>query len=148
MLKGFRDFLMRGNVVELATAVIIGTAFSGVVDGLIKGIIDPLIAVFAPGEVKQLENALMLGPFKIGLVVSAIINFILKAAVVYVFIVKPFAKLSSMNFFAFPGWPLPCVSLYMPLTNASMIVLRPITSVKASPVMIVVRHRTCRFRRL
>jgi large conductance mechanosensitive channel len=95
MLKGFRDFLMRGNVVELATAVIIGTAFSGVVDGLIKGIIDPLIAVFAPGEVKQLENALMLGPFKIGLVVSAIINFILKAAVVYVFIVKPFAKLSS-----------------------------------------------------
>ena len=41
MLKGFRDFLMRGNVVELATAVIIGVAFGGVVDGLIKGIIDP-----------------------------------------------------------------------------------------------------------
>ena len=60
MLKGFRDFLMRGNVVELATAVIIGAAFGGVVDGLIKGIIDPLIAVFAPGEVKQLENALVL----------------------------------------------------------------------------------------
>ena len=92
MLKGFRDFLMRGNVVELATAVIIGAAFGGVVDGLIKGVIDPLIAVFAPGEVKQLENALVLGPFKIGLVVSALVNFLLKAAVVYFFIVKPFAQ--------------------------------------------------------
>ena len=95
MLKGFRDFLMRGNVVELATAVIIGAAFGGVVDGLIKGIIDPLIAVFAPGEVKQLENALVLGPFKIGLVVSAVINFLMKAAIVYFFIVKPFANLSA-----------------------------------------------------
>lgn len=95
MLKGFRDFLMRGNVVELATAVIIGAAFGAVVDGLIKGIIDPLIAVFAPGEVKMLENALVVGPFKIGLVVSALINFVLKAGVVYFFIVKPFARLSS-----------------------------------------------------
>jgi large conductance mechanosensitive channel len=95
MLKGFRDFLMRGNVVDLATAVIIGAAFGGVVDGMIKGIIDPLIAVFAPGEVKQLESALMLGPFKIGLVISAIITFVLKAGVVYFFIVKPFARLSA-----------------------------------------------------
>jgi large conductance mechanosensitive channel len=95
MLKGFRDFLMRGNVVDLATAVIIGAAFGGVVDGMIKGIIDPLIAVLAPGEVKQLENALVLGPFKIGLLVSAFVNFVLKAAVVYFFIVKPFARLSA-----------------------------------------------------
>jgi len=95
MFKGFRDFLTRGNVVELATAVIIGAAFGGVVDGLIKGIIDPLIAVFAPGEVKQLENALVFGPFKVGLVLSASINFVLKAGVVYFFIVRPFARLSA-----------------------------------------------------
>jgi len=95
MLKGFRDFLMRGNVVELATAVIIGAAFSGVVDGLIKGVIDPLIAIFAPGEVKQLENALMLGPFKIGLVLSAFVNFLLKAGVVYFFILRPFARFAA-----------------------------------------------------
>ena len=95
MLKGFRDFLMRGNVVELAAAVIIGVAFNGVVDGLIKGIIDPLIAVLAPGDVKQLESALLLGPFKIGLVLSAIINFILKAGVVYFFIVRPFASFAA-----------------------------------------------------
>jgi large conductance mechanosensitive channel len=95
MLKGFRDFLMRGNVVELATAVIIGAAFGGVVDGLIKGVIDPLIAVFAPGEVKQLENALLLGPFKIGMVLSAFINFVLKAGVVYFLIVRPFARFAA-----------------------------------------------------
>jgi large conductance mechanosensitive channel protein len=74
---------MRGNVVELATAVIIGAAFGGVADGLIKGIIDPLIAVFAPGEVKDLQNALVFGPFHIGLVLSALVNFVLKAGVVY-----------------------------------------------------------------
>ena len=105
MLKGFRDFLMRGNVVELATAVIIGAAFGGVVDGLIKGIIDPLIAIFAPGEVKQLENALVMGPFKIGLVISALINFVLKAGVVYFFIVKPFANLAARLAAATPPPP-------------------------------------------
>ena len=110
MLKGFRDFLMRGNVVELATAVIIGAAFGGVVDGLIKGIIDPLIAVFAPGEVKQLESALLLGPFKIGLVVSAFINFVLKAAVVYFFIVRPFANFAA-KLAAAPAPPPPDVQL-------------------------------------
>jgi large conductance mechanosensitive channel len=105
MLKGFRDFLMRGNVVELATAVIIGVAFSGVVDGLIKGIIDPLIALLAPGDVKQLENALLLGPFRIGLVLSAIINFITKAAVVYFVIVRPFAGLAARLAAATPPPP-------------------------------------------
>jgi large conductance mechanosensitive channel len=107
MLKGFRDFLMRGNVVELATAVIIGAAFNGVVDGLIKGVIDPLIAVFAPGDVKQLENALVLGPFKVGLVVSAIVNFLLKAAVVYFLIVRPFARLAARLAAAAPPPPPP-----------------------------------------
>jgi large conductance mechanosensitive channel len=75
--------------------VIIGTAFGGVVDGLIKGIIDPLIATLAPGDVKQLESALVIGPFRIGLVLSALANFIMKAAVVYFFIVRPFAKLAQ-----------------------------------------------------
>jgi large conductance mechanosensitive channel len=95
MLKGFRDFLMRGNVVELAVAVIIGATFNGVVDGLIKGIIDPLIATFSPGDVKALETALVLGPFKLGLVLSAILNFLIKAGVVYFFVVRPFARFAA-----------------------------------------------------
>jgi large conductance mechanosensitive channel len=111
MLKGFRDFLMRGNVVELATAVIIGVAFNGVVDGLIKGVIDPLIAVFAPGEVKDLQHALVLGPFQIGLVLSALINFVLKAGVVYFFIVRPFASFAARLAAAPPPPPADVVLL-------------------------------------
>ena len=110
MLKGFRDFLMRGNVVELATAVIVGAAFNEVVNGLIKGIIDPLIALFAPGEVKDLQHALVLGPFQVGLVLSAVINFLLKAGVIYFFIVRPFARVAS-RLAAAPAPPPPDVQL-------------------------------------
>lgn len=110
MLKGFRDFLMRGNVVELAVAVIIGAAFSGVVDGLVKGIIDPLIAALSPGDVKALETALVVGPFKVGLVISAIINFVTKAAVVYFLIVRPFARLAA-RLAAAPAGPTPTEAL-------------------------------------
>ncbi len=95
MFKGFRDFLLRGNVVELATAVIIGVAFNGVVDGVIKGIIDPVIALLSPDATKGLETALLLGPFKIGLVLSAIVNFLVKAAVIYFFIVQPFSRFAA-----------------------------------------------------
>ena len=95
MLKGFRDFLMRGNVVELATAVIIGAAFGAVVDGLIKGIIDPLIAALSPGDTKQLESAFVFGALHFGLVLSAVLNFLLKAAVVYFLIVRPFSNVAS-----------------------------------------------------
>src|SRR5262245_35193772 len=95
MLKGFRDFLMRGNVVQLATAVIIGAAFGAVVDGLIKGIIDPLIAALSPGDVNQLENAFVVGPLHFGLVLSAAVTFLSKAAVVYFLIVRPFANVAT-----------------------------------------------------
>jgi len=95
MLKGFRDFLMRGNVVELAVAVIIGVAFNDVVNSLIKGIIDPLIAMLAPGDVKALETALLVGPFKVGLVLSALVNFVVKAGVIYFLIVQPFSRLAA-----------------------------------------------------
>jgi large conductance mechanosensitive channel len=95
MFKGFRDFLMRGNVIELAVAVIIGAAFNGVVDGLIKGIIDPLIATLSPGDVKALETAIVVGPFHLGLVLSAIVNFLIKAGVVYFFVLRPFAAFAA-----------------------------------------------------
>jgi large conductance mechanosensitive channel len=93
MLKGFRDFLMRGNVVDLAVAVIIGAAFNGVVDGIIKGLIDPLIALAAPGS--NFDEALLLGPFKLGLVLSAVFGFVMKAGVVYFFIVRPFRSFAA-----------------------------------------------------
>jgi len=102
MLKGFRDFLMRGNVVDLAVAVIIGAAFNGVVDGVIKGLIDPLIVLAAPQG--SFDEAFVLGPFKLGLVLSAIFSFVLKAAVVYFFIVRPFRNVAA-RFAAAPPPP-------------------------------------------
>jgi large conductance mechanosensitive channel len=94
-MKGFRDFLMRGNVVDLAVAVIIGVAFNGIVDGLIKGVIDPLIATLSPGDAKALETALVYGPFHLGLVLSAVVNFLIKAGVVYFLIVRPFSAFAA-----------------------------------------------------
>jgi large conductance mechanosensitive channel len=94
MLKGFRDFLLRGNVVDLAVAVIIGAAFGGVIDGFIKGIVDPLIVLLAPGDTKLLE-AVAVGPFKVGLLLSAAVNFVVKAGVVYFLLVRPFSHLGT-----------------------------------------------------
>ena len=92
MFKGFRDFLMRGNVVELATAVIIGAAFGGVVDGFIKGIIDPLIGRILPGDVKDLAAKSFTvdgAEFLYGSVISAAITFVITAAAIYFLIVAP-----------------------------------------------------------
>ncbi len=120
MLKGFRDFLMRGNVVDLAVAVILGVAFNDVVNGVIKGIIDPLIAMLTPGQIKNLENALLLGPLRLGLVLSALVNFVVKAAVVYFLVVRPFRSLAAR--FTQAAAPAPDVVL---LTEIRDLLKRP-----------------------
>ena len=103
MWKGFKEFLLRGNVVDLATAVIVGAAFGQIVDGLIKGVIDPLIALAVPDS--SLEKALVVGPFRLGLVLSAVVNFVMKAGVVYFVIVRPFSRLSARLAAAPPSAP-------------------------------------------
>lgn len=81
----FREFLSRGNAVDLAVGVIIGAAFTNVVTSITDGIIRPLIALIAPDP----GVGLMLGPLDIGRVVSALVNFLLTAAVIFFIIVKP-----------------------------------------------------------
>lgn len=93
MLKGFRDFLMRGNVVDLAVAVIIGTAFTAIVTALSKDVITQLIA--ALGGVPDFSTEhFTINDTKIvyGTVVTAMINFVIVAAVVYFLIVTPMNK--------------------------------------------------------
>lgn len=90
MLKGFRDFLMRGNVVDLAVAVIVGAAFTSIVTALNKGVITQLIA--AVGGVENLSKEVVkLGetPIYWGSVVQAALNFVIVAAIVYFAIVVP-----------------------------------------------------------
>lgn len=86
MLKGFRDFILRGNVIDLAVAVIIGAAFTAIVNAIVEGFITPLIALIIGSPSAAALNTEY---FKWGDIITAIINFILVAAVVYFLIVLP-----------------------------------------------------------
>jgi large conductance mechanosensitive channel len=92
MLKGFRDFIARGNVVDLAVGVIIGAAFSGIVDSLVKDLITPLFGLVG-GQPDF--SAYRAGPVAIGNFVNAILSFLIKAAGLYFLIILPFNKLAS-----------------------------------------------------
>ena len=90
MLKGFRDFILRGNVMDLAVAVIIGVAFTGIITALTNNIINPLLgAVVGKPNFDYLVAHLHGGEIKYGTFLTAIINFLLIAAVVYFFLVLP-----------------------------------------------------------
>lgn len=95
MLRGFRDFLFRGNVVDLAVAVVIGTAFNDVVNAFIASLIDPLIAIaLGTAGATNLAEATV-GAFPVGLFLSALISFLVKAFVIYFFVVRPFSGLAA-----------------------------------------------------
>jgi large conductance mechanosensitive channel len=92
MLKGFRDFIARGNIVDLASAVIIGVAVSAIVDSLVKDIITPVIGMLG-GQPDF--SALKIGAVAIGNFVNAVISFLIKAAAVYFLIVVPFNRYAA-----------------------------------------------------
>jgi large conductance mechanosensitive channel len=91
MLKGFRDFILRGNVVDLAVAVIIGAAFKTIVDKFVEGIVNPLLG-YLVGK-PNFDDALIVGPLKIGLVLTATLNFVLVAAVIYFLLIVPMNRM-------------------------------------------------------
>jgi large conductance mechanosensitive channel len=99
MLKGFKDFLMRGNVVDLAVAVVIGAAFGAVVTSLVDNLISPLIAAIfgKPDFSSALIGHANGAEFKFGAFITAVINFVLIAAAVYFVIVAPMNKLAAMR---------------------------------------------------
>lgn len=92
MLKGFRDFIARGNVIDLAVGVIIGAAFSAIVDSLVKDLITPVIGM-AGGQPDF--SAIRIGSIGIGNFVNALISFLIKAAGLYFLIVLPFNRLAE-----------------------------------------------------
>ncbi|MFY9191140.1 MAG: large conductance mechanosensitive channel protein MscL [Lawsonella sp.] len=100
MLKGFKDFILRGNVIELAVGVIIGAAFTSIVTALTEHLIEPLINAMGGAEVTGLgfriisDNPSTYMDF--AAVITAIINFLLVAAVVYFAIVVPMNKLHAV----------------------------------------------------
>ena len=97
MLKGFKEFISRGNVVELAVGVIIGAAFKNIVDALVDGIINPLIAAvigkpdFSDAFILTLNGT----DVKFGLLITAVINFLHMAFAIYFCIVVPMNALNA-----------------------------------------------------
>ena len=91
MLKGFREFVMRGNVLDLAVGIVIGTAFGLVIKGLVDGIINPLIAaIFGKPNLNSVGTFTIHGAdFSIGLVLTPLVNFLCIALAIYFFVVLP-----------------------------------------------------------
>ncbi|HVV20790.1 MAG TPA: MscL family protein, partial [Pseudonocardiaceae bacterium] len=87
MLKGFREFVFRGNIFELAVAVVVGTAFTAVVTAVVTNLINPIIAAIGGHNINGLAVQLVSGNDKtimhFDAVITAIINFVIIAAVVY-----------------------------------------------------------------
>jgi large conductance mechanosensitive channel len=96
MLKGFKEFVMRGNVVDLAVAVVIGTAFTAVVNSLVADLITPLIAAIAgKPDFSQLTFTVHNSTFHYGAFINAVVSFLLIAAAIYFVIVMPLNKLAE-----------------------------------------------------
>jgi len=96
MLDGFKKFLLRGNVVDLAVAVVIGAAFKDIVDTLVKGLITPLIGVFgAVPDFSALSFSVNSSRFLVGEFINAIVAFVILAAVIYFLVVVPMNKMMA-----------------------------------------------------
>ncbi|MET9482195.1 large conductance mechanosensitive channel protein MscL [Streptomyces sp. NPDC006638] len=105
VLAGFKAFLMRGNVIDLAVAVVIGAAFTNVVNSVVKGVINPLVGAFGTKDLNRYHSCLKSPcstdeagnvvegiPIMWGTVVSAVLTFVITAAVVYFLMVLPMSR--------------------------------------------------------
>jgi large conductance mechanosensitive channel len=95
-LKGFRDFITRGNLIDLAVAVVIGTAFTAVVTALVTDLIGPLIAAIAgKPNFAALTFTVHSSKFLYGAFINAVLTFLIVAAVIYFLIVAPVARITA-----------------------------------------------------
>ncbi|MFC6013643.1 large conductance mechanosensitive channel protein MscL [Nocardia lasii] len=99
VFSGFKDFLMRGNVIDLAVAVVMGTAFTAVVTAVTKGVVTPLLAVFGSSNELGLGVQLIAGKpatfIAIGPIITAFIDFAMVAAVLYFVLMLPMTTLKN-----------------------------------------------------
>jgi large conductance mechanosensitive channel len=92
MLQRFKDFLLRGNLVELAVAFVLGGAFGQVVSSLVSDVLTPLIG--ALGGAPDF-SAIRLGPIALGKFINALVNFLVVAAAIYFLVVTPMDELAK-----------------------------------------------------
>jgi large conductance mechanosensitive channel len=97
-LRGFKQFLMRGNIVDLAVAVVVGTAFTAVVNSLVKNLFTPLIAAIGgQPNFDKLTFTINHSAFGYGAFVNDVITFLVVAATVYFTVVLPIAKANEIR---------------------------------------------------
>lgn len=90
MLKGFKQFIMRGNVIDLAVAVVMGAAFGSVVTALVKDLLTPLIAaIFGKPDFSNLKLTINSSTFGYGDFLNALVSFLLISAAIYFFVIVP-----------------------------------------------------------
>jgi large conductance mechanosensitive channel len=95
-MQGFKQFLMRGNVVDMAVGVVVGVAFGAVVAALVKDLITPLIAaIVGKPDFSAIAFELNGSKFLIGDFINAVVSFILVAAAIYFFVVVPINALTA-----------------------------------------------------
>ncbi|GLW17622.1 MULTISPECIES: large conductance mechanosensitive channel protein MscL [Streptomyces] len=116
VLQGFKEFLMRGNVIELAVAVVVGAAFTNIVNAVVKGIINPLVGALGSQNLDHYQSCLTAtcakdpktGAFSDGIyilwgsVLSAALTFLITAAVVYFLMILPINKWKERQLFRKP----------------------------------------------
>lgn len=96
MLKGFRQFMMRGNVVDLAVAVVMGAAFNGVITALVKDLITPLVAaIFGQRSFSEITFEVNHSKFLVGELVNAVLSFLLMGATLYFLVVVPMNAITA-----------------------------------------------------
>lgn len=95
MLDEFKKFLFRGNVVDLAVAVIVGTAFTAIISAITTGLITPLVGMIFSKDFTQMTFTINDSTFSYGIVIDAVIRFVSVAAVVFFVIVKPIGVLMA-----------------------------------------------------
>ena len=123
-MKGFKQFMLRGNVIDLAVAVVMGAAFGAVVTALVKDLITPLIAaIVGKPDFSAIQFTVNNSKFLIGDFINALISFLLIGAAVYFFVVLPVNTLMA----GVPIWPLETTRVLnstlnrppLPLTNSA-----------------------------
>ncbi len=98
VLSGFRDFIARGNVVDLAVAVVIGVAFNEVVQSLVADLLTPLIAViFGEPDFSALSFTINGSKFSYGNFINALISFLTVAAAIYFFVIAPLRHMKERH---------------------------------------------------
>lgn len=95
MFQGFREFIMRGNVVDLAVAVVIGAAFNAVVNSFVADILTPLLGIFGTPNFESLAITIGQAEVRYGVFLNAVLSFLLVGSAIYFLVVRPLNALEA-----------------------------------------------------